>query len=66
MPKKSKDEQKHIVGYTIPHGHNGATYPVYDYQGYIKYGLKKLGHIPPSRESGPIVINKKKVVISFD
>tara|TARA_R110000823_G_scaffold103484_5_gene220980 strand:+ start:2114 stop:2317 length:204 start_codon:yes stop_codon:yes gene_type:complete len=67
MPKrKSKEELKHILGYTTPHGHNGVTYPIYDREGYLKYALPNLGHNIRSTFSGPIKIEIKKVIVSFD
>jgi hypothetical protein len=62
------DEQKHIVGYTQPKGKRSTKYKVYDEYGYLKWGLKRLGHSVPTCEvyDHGLKVKLKKVVISFD
>tara|TARA_R100000734_G_C3272319_1_gene68007 strand:- start:292 stop:489 length:198 start_codon:yes stop_codon:yes gene_type:complete len=63
------EETKHILGYTQPKGKNKTQYKVYDTEGYIKYGMKDLGHCKPVKPEvfyGGLVKTNKKIMISFD
>jgi hypothetical protein len=70
----SKEEESHIVGYTKPKGLNGIIFPIYDEYGYVKYAMKRLADpyvraVTPvwsSPTGSPVIIEIKKVIVSFD